>query len=87
LLYLISGIPIGHCPEAIQKLADKNFEIMKANPRHPSIRLKNAGIFWSARIGLQHRALAKEREEGLIWVWIGHHLNTSIGSKPNKPNV
>jgi hypothetical protein len=60
-------------PEAIQKLADKNFEIMKANPRHPSIRLKKAGIFWSARVGIQYRALAKEREEGLIWVWIGHH--------------
>jgi hypothetical protein len=60
-------------PEAIQKLADKNFEIMKANPRHPSIRLKKAGIFWSARVGIQYRALAKEREEGLIWFWIGHH--------------
>jgi hypothetical protein len=60
-------------PEAIQKLADKNFEIMKANPMHPSIRLKKAGIFWSARVGIQYRALAKEREEGLIWVWIGHH--------------
>jgi len=60
-------------PEAIQKLADKNFEIMKANPRHPSIHLKKTGIFWSARAGIQYRALAKEREEGLIWVWIGHH--------------
>jgi hypothetical protein len=60
-------------PEAIQKLADKNFEIMKANPMHPSIRLKKAGIFWSARVGIQYRALAKEREEGLIWVWNGHH--------------
>jgi hypothetical protein len=60
-------------PEAIQKLADKNFEIMKANPMLPSIRLKKAGIFWSARVGIQYRALAKEREEGLIWVWIGHH--------------
>lgn len=60
-------------PEAIQKIADKNFEILKANPRHPSIRLKKAGIFWSARVGLQYRALAKERDEGLVWVWIGRH--------------
>jgi len=60
-------------PDAIQKLADKNFMIMKANPRHPSVRLKKAGIFWSARIGIQYRALAKERDEGLVWVWIGHH--------------
>jgi len=73
LLHLISGVPIGPLPEAIQKLADKNFEIMKANSRHPSIHLKKTGIFWSARVGIQYRALAKEREEGLIWVWIGHH--------------
>jgi len=60
-------------PEAVQKIADKNFEILKTNPRHPSIRLKKAGNFWSARVGIQYRALAKERAEGLVWVWIGHH--------------
>jgi hypothetical protein len=60
-------------PEAVQKIADKNFEILKTNPRHPSICLKKAGNFWSARVGIQYRALAKERAEGLVWVWIGHH--------------
>jgi hypothetical protein len=58
-------------PAAIQKIADKNFELMKANPRHPSVRLKKAGIFWSTRVGIQYRAIAKQREEGLVW--IGHH--------------
>ena len=60
-------------PEAIQKIADKNFEILKANPRHSSIRLKKIGILWSARVGLQYRAIAKERSEGLVWIWIGPH--------------
>jgi len=57
----------------IQKLADKNFEILRSDPRHKSLRLKKVGAFWSARIGLNYRALAKERPEGLNWFWIGIH--------------
>lgn len=60
-------------PEEIRRIADKNFELMKVDPRHPSLRLKKIGPLWSVRVGLQWRALAKERQEGLIWVWVGHH--------------
>jgi hypothetical protein len=60
-------------PENIQRLADKNFELLKRDPRHPSLRLKRVGLVWSARVGLEHRAVAKERAEGLIWIWIGRH--------------
>lgn len=60
-------------PEDIRVLADKCFELLKADPRHPSLRLKKVGILYSARIGLHYRALAKERPEGLQWFWIGHH--------------
>jgi hypothetical protein len=60
-------------PQDIRDLADKSFELLRSNPRHPSLRLKKIGIFWSARISLRYRALAKEREEGLVWFWIGPH--------------
>jgi hypothetical protein len=60
-------------PEAVRKLADKNFALLKANPRHPSVQLKKTGQFWSARVGLRYRVLAKERSEGLTWFWIGPH--------------
>lgn len=60
-------------PKTIRTTADKNFEILKENPRHSSIRLKKTGGFWSARIGLHYRAIAVERSEGLVWFWIGHH--------------
>ena len=60
-------------PDEVRALADKNFELLRANPRHPSLRLKKVGSFWSARIGLRYRALAKERAEGLVWFWIGPH--------------
>jgi len=60
-------------PENIQDLADKNFSLLKENSRHPSLRLKKVGLFWSARVGISYRALGKEREEGIIWIWIGTH--------------
>jgi len=60
-------------PEEIQRLADKNFELLKADPRHSSLRLKKIGEFWTARVGLRYRAIANEHEAGLIWVWIGDH--------------
>ena len=60
-------------PQSIQDLADRNFDLLKTNPRHPSLRLKKAGAFWSVRIGLGYRALGKDRKEGIVWFWIGSH--------------
>jgi hypothetical protein len=66
-----------HCcrrlPEEVRELADKNFALLRENPQHPSLRLKKIGSFWSARVGLHYRVLARERAEGLVWFWIGHH--------------
>jgi hypothetical protein len=63
----------GRLPPEIRVLADRSFRLLKADPSHPSIRLKKVGMFWSARVGLRHRALAKQRGEGLVWFWIGRH--------------
>jgi len=60
-------------PQKIQELADKNFRILQKTPGHPSLRFRKIGIFRSARVGIQYRALAKERAEGLVWIWIGPH--------------
>jgi hypothetical protein len=60
-------------PAAIQELADKNFGLLQQNPHHPSLNLKKIDAFWSARVGLHYRALARDRAEGLVWFWIGHH--------------
>ena len=54
-------------------LADKNFELLRTSGRHSSLRLKKIGSVWTARVGLAYRAIARERTEGLVWVWIGHH--------------
>jgi hypothetical protein len=56
-----------------RELADGCFQLLRADPRHPSLRLKKVGEFWSARVGLRFRALASDRAEGLVWFWIGGH--------------
>lgn len=61
-------------PAAVQHQADRAYELLKADPRHPSLHLKRVGRFWSVRVGLRHRALAIEADsELLLWVWIGTH--------------
>ena len=60
-------------PTETQELAKKSFELLKRDPQHPSLRFKKVGRFWSVRVGKTYRALAIEDEDGLIWVWIGHH--------------
>ena len=57
----------------VRDLADRCFALLKADPRHRSLRLKKVGDYWSARVGLHHRALAVEVDEGLMWTWIGTH--------------
>ena len=60
-------------PSTVQELADKNFELLKQDPNHPSLGLKKVGEYWVARVGLNYRALATEDQEGLSWFWIGKH--------------
>ena len=60
-------------PAAVRELADKNFELLKADPRHRSLKFKKIGKYRSVRVGLHYRALAVEVSEGLLWFWIGSH--------------
>ena len=59
--------------EDVRDLADKNFQLLKRDPRHPSLQFKKVGKVWSARVGRDHRALAVEVPEGFLWLWIGPH--------------
>ena len=63
-------------PAAVQRIADRNFERLKADPYHPSLHFKQAGRFWSARVGLQYRALAVRDGDDMIWFWIGTHADS-----------
>ncbi|MFQ5751421.1 MAG: type II toxin-antitoxin system RelE/ParE family toxin [bacterium] len=60
-------------PSPVQKIAEENFQLLKINPRHPSLYFKKTGKLWSVRVGISHRALAVEDGEDFTWVWIGTH--------------
>jgi len=65
-------------------LADRSYDLLKADPAHRSLHFKKVGQFWSARVGLRYRALAVEAENDLIWFWIGSHAEYDklVGRKP-----
>jgi hypothetical protein len=60
-------------PVKSRRLADDSFQLLKSNPKHPSLHLKKVERYWSVRIGLHHRALAVLIEDGFLWFWIGNH--------------
>lgn len=60
-------------PAAVQRLADKSFQLLKADPRHPALRFKKIGQVWSVRVGAHYRALATVEEDAYLWFWIGSH--------------
>ena len=60
-------------PQPIQKVAKKNFKLLKADHLHPSLHFKKVWKFWSARISVNYRAIAVDDGTDFIWVWIGSH--------------
>jgi hypothetical protein len=59
----------------VQELANHAFELLKADPRHPSLHLKKVGHLWSVRVGLHHRAIGVDAPDGILWLWIGNHAD------------
>ena len=58
----------------------QEFRIVEAGPAAPFVTFEEGGrvlvgAFWSARVSLRYRALARDREEGLVWFWIGCHTD------------
>jgi len=60
-------------PVHVQKLADKNFALFKANPWHASLGSSKKGEIYTVEIGRSYRALARERTGHYYWFWIGTH--------------
>jgi hypothetical protein len=60
-------------PPAVQSLARKNYRLWRENPRHPSLHFKRVGVYWSARIGEDYRAMGRQQGGIMYWFWIGPH--------------
>ena len=60
-------------PREVKALASRNYELLKADPLHPSLHFKKVGRakqLWSVRVGDHYRALGAEKPEGIVWFWI-----------------
>jgi hypothetical protein len=64
-------------PTHVQSQARIRFELLQANPAHPSIQLKPVknGAYFSARVSLGYRALGIPVPTGIVWFWIGSHAD------------
>ena len=62
-------------PQEIQRLARRNFTLLKQNASHPSLQFKTVGggKYCSVRVGLYYRALGLSVPAGVHWFWIGTH--------------
>ena len=55
----------------MRELANKNFELLKSDPRHPSLHFKKMGKnIVQQRVGIRDRALGVEIDDGILWFWI-----------------
>jgi hypothetical protein len=60
-------------PADVPTVADRNYTLLKVDPRHPSLHFKQIGKVWSVRVGIHYRALGHDVEGGIQWFWIGSH--------------
>jgi len=60
-------------PEDVRELADKNYQLLKNNPHHPSLHFKRIGQLWSVCVSDHYRALGIDEAGGINWIWIGTH--------------
>ena len=60
-------------PTEVREQADKQFALFRNNPSHPSLRLKQIGELWIARVSRSYRALAYREGNVFHGFWIGAH--------------
>lgn len=76
-------------PVKIKKIADKNYEFLKTNPKHPSLNFKQIDKLWTVRVGIRYRAIAIEVEDRLLGMWqtpswrAGHRSRSYFTSHPS----
>jgi hypothetical protein len=68
---LFSDLPLD-----VQQDARRVYRLFQSNPAHPGLRFKKLegeDHVYSARIGLDYRALAVMKKDRIVWYWIGSH--------------
>lgn len=64
-------------PPDLQSAARRAYRKFASDPAHPSLhleRLRGDTRFWSVRVTLDYRAVARRYEgNAWVWIWIGPH--------------
>lgn len=63
-------------PADVQKQARQAYRLFIENPQHPSLRFKPihpSRPIYSARVGIDYRAVGIKDENEIIWYWVGSH--------------
>jgi hypothetical protein len=60
-------------PVEIQELTLKQYKLWLNDFRHPSLRFKKVGTYWSARITDDYRAVGIMDKDAVLWFFIGTH--------------
>ena len=63
-------------PADVQREAERAYRFFQTNTAHPGLhfkKLEGEDDIYSARIGLDYRALAVMKRDRVVWYWIGSH--------------
>jgi hypothetical protein len=63
-------------PASVREQAGKAYALFREDPDHPSLRFRRvhpSRPIFSARVGLDYRAVGIRRGKDLYWFWIGSH--------------
>jgi hypothetical protein len=63
-------------PGQTREQARAAYRLFRSNPAHPGLsleRLRSDPDSWSVRISRDYRAVARKRDDTMIWFWIGTH--------------
>lgn len=63
-------------PKHVKEIADKNYQLLKSDPSHPSLRFKRLATkesLCSVRVGKGYRAIGFYKSDTVEWFWIGSH--------------
>jgi hypothetical protein len=65
-------------PQTVREQARQSYALFQQNPHHPGLRFRQvhpARPIFSARVGLQYRAVGVRDGNDIFWFWIGSHAD------------
>jgi hypothetical protein len=74
-------------PVEIRELAEKNYQLLKENPRHRSLQLKRVEELWSVRVGKHYRAIGIDAPGGIQWIGLAAMLSATSCNRSDPLSV